>query len=157
VTWLEEPVSWGDLAGLAFVRERTPAGLDVAAGEYASVPADFRALVEARAVDCVQADVTRCGGVTGLLAAGALAAAHELDVSAHCAPSVSAHAFCALPRVRHLEWFEDHVRVERLLFDGFPEPRDGAVEPDRRRPGLGLELRGADAARFLVDGPEVQS
>jgi len=148
VTWLEEPVSSRDLEGLRRVRDRAPAGIEVAAGEHASTLADFRAL--AGAVGCLQADATRCGGVTGLLAAAALAEAHELDLSGHTAPTVHAHVLAAVPRLRHLEWFHDHVRVERLLFDGFLEPEDGVLRPDRSRPGLGVELRRADAERHAV-------
>jgi L-alanine-DL-glutamate epimerase-like enolase superfamily enzyme len=148
VTWFEEPVSSNDHEGLRLVRERGPAAMDVVAGEYAWTPADFRALLGA--VDCLQADVTRCGGVTGLLAAGALADAHELDLSGHCAPTVHAHALCAVPKLRHLEWFHDHVLIEHRLFDGFLEQAGGAVRPDRSRPGLGVELRRADATRFAA-------
>jgi hypothetical protein len=93
------------------------------------------------AVDCLQLDVTRCGGITGLLQLAGLAAAHSLDVSGHCAPQLSAHALCAVPNLRHLEYFHDHVRVERMLFDGVFEPEDGCLRPDRSRPGHGLELR----------------
>src|SRR5919199_253935 len=92
VSWFEEPVSSADFAGLRLLRERGPAGVDVAAGEYAYVLADFRNLLGA--VDCLQTDVTRCCGITGLVRAAALASAYGLDVSAHCAPAISAHAFC---------------------------------------------------------------
>lgn len=144
VTWFEEPVSSADVDGLRLLRERGPAGLDIAAGEYAYVLADFRNLLGA--VDCLQADVTRCGGITGLLAVNGL----DIDVSAHTAPAVSAHAFSAVRRLRHLEWFHDHVRVERMLFDGVLDPEGGALRPDRSRPGLGLELKRADAERWRV-------
>jgi L-alanine-DL-glutamate epimerase-like enolase superfamily enzyme len=148
VSWFEEPTSSADLAGLRLVRERAPGGLDIAAGEYGYVLADFRNLLGA--VDCLQADVTRCGGMTGLLQVAGLAAAHGLELSAHCAPQLSAHAFCAVPNVRHLEYFHDHVRIESLLFDGALEPDDGELRPDRSRPGSGLELRRADAERYRV-------
>jgi L-alanine-DL-glutamate epimerase-like enolase superfamily enzyme len=141
VTWFEEPVSSAELEGLRLVRQRAPEGLDVAAGEYAFVPADFRNLLDAEAVDCLQVDVTRCGGFTGFLGAAALAGHHGLDVSAHCAPQASAHVCCAVPRFRHIEYFHDHVRVERMLFDGVLEPAGGALRPDRSRSGHGLELR----------------
>ena len=101
-------------------------------------------------MDCLQADVTRCGGITGLLGAAALAAAHDLDLSGHCAPQLSAHALCAAPRLRHLEYFHDHVRIERMLFDGILEPDGGALRPDRSRPGHGLELRRADAEAYRL-------
>jgi L-alanine-DL-glutamate epimerase-like enolase superfamily enzyme len=150
VTWYEEPVSSADFEGLRLLRDRGPAGLDIAAGEYAYVPADFRNLVANGCVDCLQADVTRCGGITGFLRAGALAAAFDLDLSAHCAPSASVAACCAVPRFRHLEYFHDHVRLEPLLFDGVLDPLDGALEPDRSRPGNGLELKRADAERYAA-------
>jgi L-alanine-DL-glutamate epimerase-like enolase superfamily enzyme len=153
VTWFEEPVSSDDPEGLRTVRERAPAPLEVAAGEYGYLLRDFTDLVEARAVDCLQADVTRCCGITGLLQVAGLAAAHHLDVSAHCAPAVSAHAFCAVPRLRHLEYFHDHVRVEALLFEGLPPLAGGALVPGTGRPGLGLDVKWPDAEPYRVHGP----
>jgi L-alanine-DL-glutamate epimerase-like enolase superfamily enzyme len=150
VTWFEEPVSSADLEGLRLLRDRSPAGLEIAAGEYAYVPADFRNLIVAGAVDCLQADVTRCGGITGLLQVAGLCTGHGIDLSGHCAPQLSAHALCAVPRLRHLEYFHDHVRVERLLFDGGLEPEGGTLRPDRSRSGHGLELRAGDAGRYRV-------
>jgi L-alanine-DL-glutamate epimerase-like enolase superfamily enzyme len=136
ITWLEEPVSSDDPEGLGRLRGGPVA---IAAGEYGWRPEDFVAL--AGAVDVLQADVTRCQGVTGLLAVGGLCTAHGLPLSAHCAPSISCHAFAALPATRHLEYFHDHVRVERMVFDGVPEPDGGMLRPDPARPGHGLELR----------------
>jgi L-alanine-DL-glutamate epimerase-like enolase superfamily enzyme len=150
VSWFEEPVSSADFAGLRLVREQGPVGLDVAAGEYGYVLADFRNLLEAGAVDCLQADVTRCGGITGLLQASALASAHGIDLSGHCAPAVSVSALLAVQRLRHLEWFHDHVRLEALLFEGVREVHDGVVRPDLSRPGHGLELKRADVARWAA-------
>jgi L-alanine-DL-glutamate epimerase-like enolase superfamily enzyme len=146
VRWFEEPVSSADFDGLRLVREHST--LDVAAGEYAYVAADFRNLIGC--VDCLQADVTRCGGITGLLRVNGLAAAHGLDVSGHCAPQLSAHALCGVDRLRHLEYFHDHVRIEAMLFDGVLEPVDGALLPDRSRPGNGLQLKRADAQRWAA-------
>jgi len=148
VRWFEEPVSSADFEGLRLLRERGPGRLEIAAGEYAYVPADFCNLLGC--VDCLQADVTRCGGITGLLGVAALGEAHQLDVSGHCAPALSAHALCAVPRLRHLEYFHDHVRIERMLFDGTLDPEDGALRPDRSRPGHGLELKRADAERWAA-------
>jgi L-alanine-DL-glutamate epimerase-like enolase superfamily enzyme len=141
VTWFEEPVSSADGEGLRHVREHSPPQLDVAAGEYAYVPADFSNLLRASAVDCLQIDVTRCGGYTGFLNAAGLAEQYGLQISAHCAPQASAHVCCAVPHFRHIEYFHDHIRVERELFDGVLEPEGGALRPDRSRPGHGLELK----------------
>jgi len=146
VTWFEEPVSSNDVDGLRLVRDKSPGGMEVAAGEYAYAPDDFRALIGA--VDCLQADVTRCGGITGFLQAESLGAAFELDLSGHTAPTIHAHVMCAVQRPRHIEWFHDHVRIERMFFDGFLEPDSGVLRPDRSRPGLGVELRRADAERY---------
>lgn len=148
VSWFEEPVSSADFEGLRLVREHGPAGLEIAAGEYAYVAADFRNIVDR--VDVLQADVTRCGGITGLLTASGLANAHGIDVSAHCAPAISAHAFCAVERRRHLEYFHDHVRIEQMLFDGVVEPVGGALRPDRSRPGNGLVLKRKEIERWAA-------
>ncbi|MEW2454748.1 enolase C-terminal domain-like protein [Streptomyces albus] len=152
VRWLEEPVSADDPAGLRLLRDQGPGRLEIAAGEYGYVLGDFAGLLEAQAVDCLQADVTRCGGITGLLQVAGLAAAHRVDLSAHCAPAVSAHAFCAVQRLRHLEYFHDHVRAEALLFDGVPRPEDGALRPAGDRTGLGLRVRWADAEQYRIRG-----
>ena len=146
VTWFEEPVSSQDLAGLAAVRRQVLP--DVAAGEYSWQLADSARLIEAGAVDCLQLDVTRCGGITEFVRGAALAAAHNLQISGHCAPNLHAHVAAAVPNLRHLEYFHDHQRIERLLFDGVLSPAGGELTPDPGRPGLGLELRHADAERY---------
>jgi L-alanine-DL-glutamate epimerase-like enolase superfamily enzyme len=148
VTWFEEPVSSDDLDGLREVRDQVDP--DVAAGEYGYDLVYFARMVDARAVDCLQADVTRCGGITEWLRAAAVAAARGLQISGHCAPSLHAHVAAAVPNLRHLEYFHDHVRIESMLFDGALDPRGGALRPDPARPGLGLALKAADAERFRV-------
>jgi L-alanine-DL-glutamate epimerase-like enolase superfamily enzyme len=152
VCWFEEPVSSRDLDGLKLLCERAPSGMDIAAGEYGFALDDFAGLLRAGAVDCLQADVTRCGGVTGVLAVAGLSASWRIDLSAHCAPAVSAHAFCAVPRLRHLEYFHDHVRLEHLAFDGTLSPVGGALRPAADRPGLGLQVRWPDLERYRVHG-----
>ncbi|MFF8772625.1 enolase C-terminal domain-like protein [Kitasatospora sp. NPDC015120] len=145
VTWFEEPVSSDDLTGLRIVRDAVRP--DVTAGEYGHDPAYFARM--APVVDCLQADATRCGGLTGWLRAAALAEAHGLDVSAHCAPHLHAHAAAAVPNCRHLEWFHDHVAIERLLFDGTLDPAGGTVTPGADgAPGHGLRLAPARAAPY---------
>jgi L-alanine-DL-glutamate epimerase-like enolase superfamily enzyme len=144
VTWFEEPVSSRDPAGLAAVRGQVLP--DVAAGEYCWSLADAAALIGA--VDCLQLDVTRCGGITDFTRGAALAAAHNLEVSAHCAPSLHAHVGAAVPNLRHVEYFHDHQRIEGMLFDGVLSPDGGQLTPDPGRPGLGLELRVPDAERY---------
>ena len=146
VTWFEEPVSSDDLAGLAAVRRQVRP--DVAAGEYSWSLADSARLIDAGAVDCLQLDATRCGGITEFLRGAALAAAHSMQVSAHCAPNLHAHVGAAVPNLRHVEYFHDHQRIERMFFDGALDPHGGVLTPDPDRPGLGLDLRTADAERY---------
>lgn len=148
VGWFEEPVSSDDLHGLALMRSRGPDGMDIAAGEYGYNLDDFRRLLPV--IDVLQADVTRCGGVTGFTQVAALCEAQHVDLSGHCAPALHLHAACAAPRLRHLEWFHDHVRIEHMLFDGAPVPRDGRIAPDLSRSGFGLEFKRRDAERYRV-------
>jgi L-alanine-DL-glutamate epimerase-like enolase superfamily enzyme len=150
VCWFEEPVSSDNLAGLRFVREHCPPAIEVAAGEYGYDNGYFRRMLEAGAVDVLQADGTRCGGITGFLQAGAIADAFQVDLSSHCAPAIHLAACCAVPRLRHMEFFHDHVRIERMLFEGFPEMQAGRLVPDCGRPGHGLALRTQAAERFSV-------
>jgi L-alanine-DL-glutamate epimerase-like enolase superfamily enzyme len=148
VKWFEEPVSSEDVDGLRFLRDHAPPGLEIAAGEYGDTVPAFRRL--APVVDCLQADVTRCGGYTGLRRVAGLADAFDVDLSGHCAPQLSVHGLAAVPRLRHLEYFHDHVRVESLLFDGVLEPDCGSLTPDRSRPGNGLSMKREEAARWAL-------
>ncbi|SOJ55649.1 L-talarate/galactarate dehydratase [Mycobacterium simulans] len=146
IVWFEEPVSSDDLDGLRQVRDAVDA--DVTAGEYGSDIVYFRRMCQAGAVDCLQADASRCGGITEWLRVAAIAAAHCLEISAHCAPHLHAHVAAATPNLRHLEWFHDHVRIESIAFDGMLNPAGGNVRPHPDLPGHGLAARFADLAQF---------
>lgn len=150
VRWFEEPVSSDDLAGLHLVRGAVPAPMEVAAGEYGYDALYFRRMLEAQAVDVLQLDATRCGGFSGFLAAAAVARSFGCPLSAHCAPSLHMHVGCAVPGFRHIEYFHDHVRIERMLFDGFIAAHDGRLMPDRSAPGLGLTFKRQDAQRYAA-------
>ncbi len=152
VRWFEEPVSSDDLAGLRHVREHVPSGMDIAAGEYGYTAWYFREMLEAQAVSILQADATRCGGISGFRDAASLCWAAHRQLSSHCAPSLHLHVCCAVPRAVHMEYFYDHARIERMFFDGYCEPRNGVMSPDLSRPGFGLTLREADVARYAVEG-----
>jgi L-alanine-DL-glutamate epimerase-like enolase superfamily enzyme len=148
VTWLEEPVSADDLEGLCFLRQEV--SMDVAAGEYGYDLPYFRRLLQAGAVDVLQADATRCGGVTGFMEAAALCSAFGVRLSSHCAPSLHLPLMCAARAGVHLEYFHDHARIEEMLFDGAARPKEGFLRSDLQRPGLGIELKTRDAERFRV-------
>lgn len=150
VSWFEEPVSSDDLEGLRLMRDDGPPGMDIAAGEYGYDITYFERMLAAGAVDVLQADATRCGGITGFLQAATLCEAHHIPLSAHCAPALHLHVGCAARPFRHAEYFHDHARIERMFFDGASEPIDGALRPDLSRPGMGLELKRQDAERFAI-------
>ena len=150
VSWYEEPVYHQDFDGLRIVRERAPACMDVAAGEYGYGLYHFERMLEAGTVDVLQADATRCAGFSGLLAVDGLCQARMLPLSMHCAPYAHLHAAVACKQLRHMEYFYDHVRIERMLFDGPDEPVAGTLKPDLTRPGIGLELKRSDAERYAL-------
>ncbi len=137
VTWFEEPVSSDDTDGLAIaaprralrrrrrrVRRRT-----------ATTPAGWpRWWTACNSTPPAAADT----------AAGwpprSIAAAHNLDVSAHCAPALHTPVAAAIPHLRHIEYFIDHTRLEAQLFDGIPSPANGHLHPDLSQPGHGITL-----------------
>jgi L-alanine-DL-glutamate epimerase-like enolase superfamily enzyme len=148
VTYFEEPVSSDHLDQLALIRRAAP--MDVAAGEYGYDPWYYHAMLGAGAVDIVQADVTRCLGISGWLQAADVAYSYGVPFSAHCAPTATTHAACAAPQISHLEYFWDHARIDQMLFDGAPAPLDGCLRPDPSRPGMGVELKRSDAEQYRV-------
>jgi L-alanine-DL-glutamate epimerase-like enolase superfamily enzyme len=150
VSWFEEPVSSDDLEGLHLLRNRAPAQLEIAAGEYGYDLPYFQRMLQAQAVDVLQADATRCGGITGFLQVAALTQSYGLPLSAHTAPSAHLPACCAVSNLRNLEYFHDHARIEHLLFEGARKPVQGELQPDLARPGLGLEFKTQDAQRYAL-------
>ena len=148
VSWFEEPVVAYDHAGLRFIREHVQPEVNIAGGEYGYTLSYFKSMLEDHTVDVLQADATRCGGVTGFLKAGFLAEAYALPFSSHCAPMLHLAVALALPSFYIAEYFYDHVRIESMFFDGFITPRNGYMQPDLIRPGLGVEFKYEDAAKY---------
>jgi L-alanine-DL-glutamate epimerase-like enolase superfamily enzyme len=145
-SYFEEPVSSDQLSEMALVRRAIEQ--DVAAGEYGWDPWSFKAMLDAGAVDILQADATRCLGVTGFQIAGQMAYSAGIRFSAHCSPTIHAHAGCAVPQISHVEYFHDHARIEGMVFDRLPERRGGELAPLADAPGLGVRLKRRDAERF---------
>jgi L-alanine-DL-glutamate epimerase-like enolase superfamily enzyme len=150
VSWFEEPLSSDDLDGLRLLRDRAPAPMVIAAGEYGWSTGYFNRMLNAGAVDVLQADGSRCGGYSGLFDTAALCRAHGIPLSLHCVPGGHAMIAAALPELIHVEYFHDHARVEDLLLEGLPALVDGQLVPDRSRPGHGLRLRRSEAGRYRV-------
>jgi len=150
VTWFEEPVPADDLKGLKFIRDHVPAGMVIAGGEYGYNMPYFEAMLDSGAVDVLQGDATRCGGISGFLKTGHVCAAHQLPYSSHCAPAIHIHAALSLPAFFIAEYFHDHVRIENMLFDGMLKPVNGYLKPDLGRPGAGFDFKHKDATKYKV-------
>ncbi|HEX3854412.1 MAG TPA: enolase C-terminal domain-like protein [Polyangiaceae bacterium] len=156
VTWFEEPVSSDNLDGLRFVKDHVPMGMDVTAGEYGYRLGYFSNMLQARAVDVMQLDATRCGGVTGFLRAAHVCEAFQIPLSTHCAPALHVHLGAAFDTVRHLEYFHDHLRIEAMLLGARP-PHEGELEIASSRPGFGLEVDHARAAQYRISHVQVRA
>ncbi|MDQ6930519.1 MAG: mandelate racemase [Candidatus Eremiobacteraeota bacterium] len=150
VTWFEEPVFREDYVGTRHVRNHAPAGMEISDGEYGYGLYEFSRMIDAQMLDVLQADATRCGGFSGLLAVDGLCQSTMTPLSTHCAPHLHLHAAMACKQLRHIEYFFDHYRIEQMLFDGAAEPKGGQLYPDPDRPGIGLELRRTDAERYAL-------
>ncbi len=150
VCWYEEPVYHNDLEGNRIVREHAPPVMEISNGEYGFAPYNFAQILQAKAADVLQADVTRCGGYSGFIAVDGLCEAYMVPLSSHCAPYVTLPAACAAKMLRHIEYFYDHVRIERMFFEGTSDPENGCMAVDANRPGIGLEFKRQDAQRYAV-------
>jgi mandelate racemase len=143
VGWLEEPLAAEDVAGLAGLRGAlaTP----ITAGENAYGLDGVRALLDAGAVGTLMPDLQRIGGITGWIAANALAEAARVPITSHLFPEVSVHLLAASRFVGPLEYVTGATPLleEPLLV------RDGTVTvPDR--PGLGIAFDPAAVAHYRL-------
>lgn len=150
ISWFEEPVASDNLEGLQFIREHVQPEINIAAGEYGYNLPYFHQMLKAKAVDILQADATRCGGITNFFKAAALAEAQQIPFSSHCAPALHLHAALSLSNFYIAEYFYDHVRIESMLFDGIASPKNGCIYPDLSRPGMGLLFKHKDAAKYKI-------
>jgi L-alanine-DL-glutamate epimerase-like enolase superfamily enzyme len=121
--------------------------MQIAAGEYGYEEVYFRRMLAAGSVDVLQADATRCTGVTGLLRADALCTAFMTPLSCHCAPALHCQPAASVTQLLHVECFRDHVTMEHCLFEGAPSIEEGALQFDSARPGHGLALRTEEVRR----------
>jgi L-alanine-DL-glutamate epimerase-like enolase superfamily enzyme len=151
ISWFEEPVTSDNLEGLRFIREHVQPEVNVAAGEYGYNLSYFYHMLKANGVDVLQADATRCGGITNFLKAAGLAEAQQIPFSSHCAPALHLHAVLSLQGFYIAEYFFDHVRIENMLFDGVTVSKNGSIYPDLSRPGMGIEFKHADAEKYKID------
>ncbi len=150
VSWYEEPVTSDNLSGLHFVREHSPSPVRIAAGEYGFSLPYFHSMLSAGAVDILQADATRCGGISNFLKVGAMAAAEYIPFSSHCAPLQHLHAALATPGFYIAEYFFDHERIENMLFETSHKVKEGCMHPDLSRSGIGATFKYEAAKKYEV-------
>lgn len=134
VEWFEEPISCENVEGHAKLAERLE--MPIALGETLFGIDEFDHYIDFGAVDVLQPDLTRVGGLTEFLKIAALAERHHLPVAPHLLPEVAVHLACGLPQVSIVEWMP-------WLTPAFVDPPaivDGKIIPPQR-PGLGLEVR----------------
>lgn len=150
VSWFEEPVTSDNLSGLQNIKNHVAAPMQIAAGEYGYNIFYFKNMLEAGSVDVLQADATRCGGISNFIIAAHLAAGFQIPFSSHCAPALHLHAALSIPEFYIAEYFYDHARIEYILFDGISPPVNGLLKPNLQLPGLGLEFKYADAEKYKI-------
>jgi L-alanine-DL-glutamate epimerase-like enolase superfamily enzyme len=142
--WFEEPISCEDLEGHARLADRLEIALAV--GETLFGYDEFERYVARGAVDVMQPDITRLGGLTAFLKVATLAEACHRPVAPHLLPEVAVHLACGLPQVRMVEYMP-------WLFPAFaelPAVIDGRLVPPKR-PGLGLEIHGEAVEKYRVE------
>jgi L-alanine-DL-glutamate epimerase-like enolase superfamily enzyme len=151
--WLEEAVIPDDIQGYAELRRRTH--IPIAGGEHEFTLYGFRDLLEARAVDYIQFDTNRVGGLTQARKIAALAEAHSIPVVPHAGQMHNYHVVMASLNSPLAEFFPP-VDVEVgnelfwYIFKGEPTPRDGFIDLDDDTPGLGLTIDEKALGKFTV-------
>jgi L-alanine-DL-glutamate epimerase-like enolase superfamily enzyme len=151
--WLEEPVIPDDIRGYAELRRagRVP----IAGGEHEFTLHGFRDLIEARAVDYIQFDTNRVGGITQARKIAALAEAHSIPVIPHAGQMHNYHIVMASLNAPMAEFFPP-VDVEVgnelfwYIFKGEPMPVDGFIDLDENTPGLGLTVDEQSLKKFTI-------
>ena len=151
--WLEEPVIPDNIAGYAELKRmnRVP----IAGGEHEFTVYGFRELLEARALDVIQFDTSRVGGITQARKVSALAEAHEVPVIPHAGQMHNYHIVEANLNSPMAEYFPK-VDVEVgnelfwYIFKGEPVPRNGFIELDENKAGLGISIDEESLKQFAV-------
>src|SRR5580658_10219588 len=151
--WLEEPVIPDDIQGYAELKSY--ARIPIAGGEHAFTQYGFRDLVAARAVDYIQFDTNRVGGITQARKISALAESHSVPVIPHAGQMHNYHVVMASLNSPMAEYFpivdvEVGNELFWYIFDGEPKAKDGFVDLDDNLPGLGLTVNEKALAKFEV-------
>ncbi|MGY6270381.1 L-rhamnonate dehydratase [Achromobacter denitrificans] len=142
--WLEEPVIADDIDGYAELNRLT--SIPVSGGEHEFSLYGFKQLLDRKAVSVVQYDTNRVGGITAAHKINALCEAYSVPVVPHAGQMHNYHltmSTLASPMSEYFPMFDVEVGNELFyyIFDGEPQARDGFIDLDDDRPGLGLTLK----------------
>jgi L-rhamnonate dehydratase len=151
--WLEEPVIPDDIHGYAELRSHSR--IPIAGGEHEFTQYGFRDLLAARAVDYIQFDTNRVGGISQARKISALAESHSVPVIPHAGQMHNYHVVMASLNSPLAEYFpivdvEVGNELFWYIFEGEPKAKDGFVDLDDNLPGLGLTVNEKALARFEV-------
>jgi len=151
--WLEEPVIPDDIAGYAELKAMNV--MPIAGGEHEFTLYGFRELLDRKAVDYIQFDTSRVGGITQARKISALAEAHEVPVIPHAGQMHNFHIVMASLNSPMAEFFpivdvEVGNELFWYIFEGEPTPKDGFIELDENRPGLGLVINEEALKQFEI-------
>jgi L-alanine-DL-glutamate epimerase-like enolase superfamily enzyme len=147
LVWIEEPLDAYDAEGHAALAARFDTA--IATGEMLTSVGEHWELIRHRAVDYLQPDAPRVGGITPFLKIAALADHAGLSIAPHFAMELHVHLAAAYPRepwVEHFDWLEPLFEERLQIADG------RMVVP--RRPGIGVTLS-EQAARWTRERCEV--
>jgi len=151
--WLEEPVIPDDVHGYADLKAygRVP----ISGGEHEFTVYGFRDLLEARALDYIQFDTNRVGGISQARKISAMAEAFQVPVIPHAGQMHNFHVVMASLNSPMAEFFPQ-VDVEVgnelfwYIFDGEPTPTDGFIDLDDNVPGLGIAINEEGLTKFTI-------
>jgi L-rhamnonate dehydratase len=151
--WLEEPVIPDDIHGYAELKSY--ARIPIAGGEHEFTQYGFRDLLQVRAVDYIQFDTNRVGGITQARKISALAESHSVPVIPHAGQMHNYHVVMASLNSPMAEYFpivdvEVGNELFWYIFEGEPKAKDGFVDLDDNLPGLGLTVNEKALAKFEV-------
>ncbi|HUK26640.1 MAG TPA: L-rhamnonate dehydratase [Terriglobales bacterium] len=151
--WLEEPVIPDDIPGYAELKSRGQ--VPIAGGEHEFTLYGFRELLEAKAVDYIQFDTNRVGGLTQARKIAALAEAHSVPVIPHAGQMHNYHLVMASfnsPMAEYFPVVDVEVGNELFwyLFHGEPRADNGSIDLDENTPGLGLTVNESGLGQFEI-------
>ena len=145
IYWLEEPILADEISSLAKLADKTD--IPIAVGENHYTKWEFKDLIAQGAVQIVQADVTKCGGITEFLKIAAMADAHGLPACPHHSVFTDVAAIAAVPNGLFHEYVHDMFEPASRLVLNPARPEQGVIEP-LDKPGFGIELDPAAFEKF---------